>query len=157
MSLGCLQSALELYERLEMWEEMAECLQAVGRTGKAEEVLRQQLAIEETPTLWCLLGDVTKVTIHAREYHCPLYYAFSAPLSPSLPYPSRSPFLTPPTLPSPLFLSFPIFPFLSRIPAFTQKPGSSQNIVVPERKGHLACFICVGSAMKRALRTLNSH
>ena len=63
MSIGCLQSALELYERLEMWQEMAECLQAVGRSGKAEEVLRQQIAVNETPTLWCLLGDTTKVCV----------------------------------------------------------------------------------------------
>lgn len=62
VSLGCLQSALELYERLEMWQEMAECLVAVGRMGRAKEVLHQQLALSETPTLWCLLGDVTKVT-----------------------------------------------------------------------------------------------
>ena len=64
--LGCLSSALELYERLEMWEELAECLQSVGRTGRAEEVLRQQIAVNATPTLWCLLGDVTKVTLIER-------------------------------------------------------------------------------------------
>ena len=46
-----------------MWEEMAECLQAVGRTGRAEEILRQQIALNETPTLWCLLGDTIKVVI----------------------------------------------------------------------------------------------
>ena len=66
VSLGCLSSALELYEHLEMWEELAECLQSVGRTGRAEEVLRQQIAVNATPTLWCLLGDVTKVTLIER-------------------------------------------------------------------------------------------
>lgn len=85
VSLGCLQSALELFERLEMWEEMAECLQAVGRSGKAEEVLRQQIALNETPALWCLLGDVTKVTLLLYIFmsHTMSYRSFFYPLLPS--------------------------------------------------------------------------
>ena len=60
--LGAAQGALEIYERLEMWEEVAICYQAAGRRGKAEEVIREQLQIQQTPLMLCLLGDVTQVT-----------------------------------------------------------------------------------------------
>lgn len=62
MALGSVGGALEVYERLEMWEEVTECLCARGRRGRAEEVVREQLKVKgDTPTLWCLLGDVTEV------------------------------------------------------------------------------------------------
>ena len=61
MSLGAVQSALEIYERLELWQEVVRCYCAVGRKGKAEEVVRGELAKGETPIMWCLLGDVTEV------------------------------------------------------------------------------------------------
>ena len=62
VTLGSVKSALEIYERLEMWEEVTHCLVAVGRRGRAEEVVRGCLAQRATPTLWCLLGDVTQVS-----------------------------------------------------------------------------------------------
>ena len=43
VSLGGLKSALEIYERLQMWAEMALCLAGVGREGEARKVLRRQL------------------------------------------------------------------------------------------------------------------
>jgi tetratricopeptide (TPR) repeat protein len=61
LSVGATKSALEVYERLEMWEEVAECSSAVGRTGKVREVVTERLERgAATPTLLCVLGDVTR-------------------------------------------------------------------------------------------------
>ena len=60
--LGAVGGALEIYQRLEMWEEVAVCYQAAGRRGKAEEVIREQLKVHRTPAMLCLLGDVTQVS-----------------------------------------------------------------------------------------------
>ena len=44
-----------------MWEEVAECSSAVGRTGKVREVVTERLERgAATPTLLCVLGDVTR-------------------------------------------------------------------------------------------------
>ena len=63
VSLGVVQGAVEVYQRLELWEEVATCYQAAGRKGRAEEVVRERLREHETPTLWCILGDVTQVCV----------------------------------------------------------------------------------------------
>ena len=44
-----------------MWEEVAECSSAVGRTGRVREVVSERLERGvATPTLLCVLGDVTR-------------------------------------------------------------------------------------------------
>ncbi|EDV29163.1 uncharacterized protein TRIADDRAFT_52765 [Trichoplax adhaerens] len=58
--LGAIKSALEVYVRLEMWEEVIMCYHAIGQRDKAEQLTRERLKIQETPTLWCLLGDIRK-------------------------------------------------------------------------------------------------
>ena len=43
VSLGGLKSALDIYERLEMWAEVALCWAAQNREDKAQDIIRQQL------------------------------------------------------------------------------------------------------------------
>ena len=61
ISLGALKTALEIFERLEMWDKVAICWAGTGRQDRAAEVLRTQLAKHPLDAnLWCLLGDVEK-------------------------------------------------------------------------------------------------
>ncbi|MCJ1282199.1 hypothetical protein MMC26_001522 [Xylographa opegraphella] len=89
VSLGGLRTALEIYERLEMWSETALCWAAVEREDKARRIVRRQLyqsenalsgshstSLEEdvdeylgeekeplpidAPRLFCILGDLEK-------------------------------------------------------------------------------------------------
>lgn len=83
VSLGGLRSALEIYERLEMWAEAALCWAATDREDKARKIVRRQLyhatsgadedadldeetwegperdpAPADAPRLYCILGDM---------------------------------------------------------------------------------------------------
>lgn len=64
LSLGCIGAALDIYERLQLWEDAITCYQRLGKREKAESVIREQLAVKETPSLLCFLGDVTHDKIH---------------------------------------------------------------------------------------------
>lgn len=60
MMLGALKSALEIFERLEMWHQVGLCYAAVGQDKKAEEVLTNYL--DKNPKdarAWSILGDIT--------------------------------------------------------------------------------------------------
>ncbi|WAR29223.1 TTC27-like protein [Mya arenaria] len=67
LSLGAVGSALEIYEQLELWEDAIACYQRLGKTEKAETVIREQLAVHETPNLWCFLGDITRNIEHYEK------------------------------------------------------------------------------------------
>uniref|UniRef100_A0A6G1SLV1 Tetratricopeptide repeat protein 27 n=1 Tax=Aceria tosichella TaxID=561515 RepID=A0A6G1SLV1_9ACAR len=54
------KNALEVYTRIEYWEGIIKCYSALGETVKAENIIRQELAKQETPYLYCLLGDATE-------------------------------------------------------------------------------------------------
>jgi len=59
LSLGAVNSALDIYLRLQMWDKVILCYQLLEMKYKAEEIVRQELAKQATPKLWCLLGDCT--------------------------------------------------------------------------------------------------
>ncbi|KAI9032211.1 hypothetical protein DFJ74DRAFT_326425 [Hyaloraphidium curvatum] len=60
MGLGMAVSALEIFERLHLWEDAIECYQMLEKAKKAEELIRKRLEVSpNSPKLWCLLGDVT--------------------------------------------------------------------------------------------------
>lgn len=111
-SLGVVQGALEVYQRLELWEEVAACYQAAGRKGRAEEVVRERLEEQETPTLWCILGDVTQVQAPEGEEE-------------EL-WDRRGGWLMVP-------------PLLCRTLNATGRPGSSPTTTVPGHKGAWGC------------------
>ncbi|CAG2121901.1 unnamed protein product, partial [Medioppia subpectinata] len=59
VSLGVNKSALDIYMRLNLWDDVIDCYQRIGRRDKAEAIIRDQLKDKETPLLYCLLGDTT--------------------------------------------------------------------------------------------------
>ncbi|KAF2668438.1 TPR-like protein, partial [Microthyrium microscopicum] len=84
VNLGGLKTALEIYERLEMWPEVALCWAGIERDDKARQIIRRQLflatggddsVVDDTekwegkerdplpldaPRLYCILGDLDK-------------------------------------------------------------------------------------------------
>lgn len=93
ISLGGLRSALEIYNRLEMWPEAALCYAATDNESEAIRLVRKQLfhstnrvqewdidedtetwegaerepPPQEAPRLWCILGDVTGSPAHYEK------------------------------------------------------------------------------------------
>ncbi|KAI8922197.1 hypothetical protein DFJ77DRAFT_495459, partial [Powellomyces hirtus] len=59
VSLGATRSALEIFERLEMWEDAISCYQMLEQPKKAEAVILDRLKVTpRSPKLHCLLGDI---------------------------------------------------------------------------------------------------
>ena len=51
-----------------MWEEVAECSSALGRSGRVKELVKnREVAGLATPTLLCVLGDVSKDPTHYKR------------------------------------------------------------------------------------------
>ena len=59
LSLGLTKAALEVFTRLEQWEEVIVCYTLLELRHRAAEVIRARLEERETARLWCLLGDAT--------------------------------------------------------------------------------------------------
>ncbi|XP_048737293.2 tetratricopeptide repeat protein 27-like [Ostrea edulis] len=64
LSIGIIGGAVEVFERLQLWEDVITGYKRLGKMEKAEMIIRDQLAIQETPNLWCFLGDVTRDINH---------------------------------------------------------------------------------------------
>lgn len=62
MRLGCVKTALEVFERLHLWEDVVTCFTELQMRQRAAEVVRQQLQKGETPKLLCMLGEATDDT-----------------------------------------------------------------------------------------------
>ncbi|XP_031831072.1 tetratricopeptide repeat protein 27-like [Nomia melanderi] len=64
MNLGMIKGALDVFLKLELWEEVISCYNMLELKHKAAEVIRQEISKKPTVQLWCLLGDATQDTNH---------------------------------------------------------------------------------------------
>ncbi|KAI8968478.1 hypothetical protein BDF20DRAFT_827783 [Mycotypha africana] len=68
VSLGVLRSALEIFERLEMWEDVISCYQMLEQPEKAKDVLKRLMEENpNSPKYWCILGDLEAEPEHWRK------------------------------------------------------------------------------------------
>ena len=65
--LGIVTSAAELFEEIELWDEVVECYRRAGKLSKAEQIVRERLAESETPRMWAALGDLTNDPTHYQK------------------------------------------------------------------------------------------
>lgn len=59
LALGVVGSAVEMFEELEVWDDVVKCYQILDKPTRAEKVVRERLAVTPTPYMWCCLGDLT--------------------------------------------------------------------------------------------------
>ncbi|KAG7173769.1 tetratricopeptide repeat protein 27-like [Homarus americanus] len=67
MRLGCVKTALEVFERLQLWEDVITCYNELQMRQRSAEIVRGQLEKRETPKLWCMLGDATDNIEHYKK------------------------------------------------------------------------------------------
>ncbi|KAJ2908207.1 hypothetical protein GGI21_003116 [Coemansia aciculifera] len=61
MTMGVIRSALDIYERLSMWDEVVSCYVLLGQNNVAQRIIEEQLELNpDSPKLWCNLGDKTQ-------------------------------------------------------------------------------------------------
>jgi tetratricopeptide (TPR) repeat protein len=70
MSLGVVMSALEIFERLELWEDVVSCCQLAGKSQKAVQIVQEQLKIRpNNPKLLCIMGDLkSDITFYEKAW-----------------------------------------------------------------------------------------
>lgn len=56
LNLGLMKSCLDVYLKLQLWEEVIVCYTLLNLRHKAAEIIRDQLEKNPTVKLWCLLG-----------------------------------------------------------------------------------------------------
>jgi tetratricopeptide (TPR) repeat protein len=66
-ALGIVTSAAELFAEIEYWDGVVACYRRAGKNNKAEEIVRERLAISETPRMWAVLGDITNDPTHYEK------------------------------------------------------------------------------------------
>lgn len=59
MSLGMIKSALDIYLKIQAWEQVITCYSVLELRHKAAEIIQQELDKKPTVLLYCLLGDAT--------------------------------------------------------------------------------------------------
>ncbi|XP_076661524.1 tetratricopeptide repeat protein 27-like isoform X1 [Halictus rubicundus] len=64
ISLGLVKGALDVFLKLELWEDVINCHNMLEMKHKAAEIIRQELSKKPTVQLWCLLGDATQDSSH---------------------------------------------------------------------------------------------
>lgn len=68
VSLGVVRSAVEIFERLEMWEDVISCYQMMEQPQKAKDVLKKLMEENpNSPKYWCILGDLEAEPEHWRK------------------------------------------------------------------------------------------
>lgn len=56
LNTGLVKASLEIYLKLQLWEEVIVCYTILKMRHKAAEIIKQELEKNETVKLWCLLG-----------------------------------------------------------------------------------------------------
>lgn len=65
VSLGVIRSAAEIFERLEMWEDVISCYQMLEQPEKAKDILKNLMEKNpNSPKYWCILGDLEAEPAH---------------------------------------------------------------------------------------------
>ncbi|PRP83998.1 hypothetical protein PROFUN_08595 [Planoprotostelium fungivorum] len=64
LALGAAATAREIFEELEMWDEVIQCYRVMDQDTKAEALVRKMLDENPTPLLHCILGDITGKAEH---------------------------------------------------------------------------------------------
>jgi tetratricopeptide (TPR) repeat protein len=68
VSLGVIRSALEIFERLEMWEDVISCYQMLDQPQKAKDVLNDLMKKNpDSPKYLCILGDLEAEPEHWKK------------------------------------------------------------------------------------------
>ena len=68
VSLGVLRSAADIFERLEMWEDVISCYQMMEQAQKAKQILQRLMeGNPNSPKYWCILGDLELEPAHWRK------------------------------------------------------------------------------------------
>jgi tetratricopeptide (TPR) repeat protein len=63
-ALGVVTTAAEIFTEIELWDEVVECYRRAGKENIAEKIVRERLAVAETPRMWTALGDLTQDPTH---------------------------------------------------------------------------------------------
>jgi tetratricopeptide (TPR) repeat protein len=66
-NMGIVTSAAEIFADVEMWDEVVVCYTRAGKSSKAEQIVRERLAVMETPRMWAALGDITNDPEHYEK------------------------------------------------------------------------------------------
>jgi tetratricopeptide (TPR) repeat protein len=67
-ALGILVSAAQLFEELELWDDVVDCNSRMGRKAQALQLVRARLAVLPTPRMLCALGDLTDAPESTAHY-----------------------------------------------------------------------------------------